>query len=178
MNEAEKRFDYLGLYVPGEFRAEDEILEEDNKLLACRLFIDSFKVLTYEEFSAIQGLLWVASCWDSRAAAPTITDSGLFTTYNPVPLTVAKAAFVLDTNSDKLMALANRAFTKLPILKTFFDRELVQAIEENAPALKESSRAEAEKARFAEIGKAIRQGLVKLKDGSGCMYTFDYRHGK
>ena len=131
MKQAEwiRRADTTFFSLPDEYREPMEYEDED-KLFLARLFIDSFKVLTYLEFTAIQAFLLIQSIWDETADAPTEIGGGYFSTHDPRPLNLQTIHNVFGVDVGKLVALTRSAFKKLPILETMFDRRIMKEIKE------------------------------------------------
>ena len=131
MKQAEwiRRSDTTFFSLPAEYREPMEFEEED-KLMLARLFIDSFKVLTYLEFTAIQALLLIQSIWDESADAPTEIGGGYFSTHDSRPLDFQTIHNVLSVDAGKLIALTKSALKKLPILETMIDKRLMKQIRE------------------------------------------------
>lgn len=104
--------------------------ETDDRLMLCKLFIDSFKVLGYLEFLTFQALLIIQDSWDSRPDPPTEMLGGEFMTHDPNFLTLAVLRKCLDTNYEKFVAIIRSCFKKLPILETMIDNFLLKEIKE------------------------------------------------
>lgn len=168
--EIENRFDLCAFTTPEEFLFDEEIFDKENKLLLCRLFIDSFKVLTFEEYSALQGILIVSSCWDNTAKTPEHICGGLFHVYSDKPLTIKLVSKVLDTDLEKMVVLLKSAFIKLPILKTLVPVSLTKEIDEmkTLPLLnpdEEPEKGKLSKKNFENIGQTIRKNIYRTDNG-------------
>lgn len=125
-----RRADTTFFSFPEEY-LEPREFEEEDKLLLARLYIDSFKVLSYLEFTALQALLIVQSVWDERADAPTEIGGGYFSTHDPVPLTLGLVKNVLGiTDTSKLVAPIMSALKKLPILETMVNASILKELKE------------------------------------------------
>lgn len=125
-----RRADTMFFSLPEEYQEPREFEEED-KLLLAKLYIDSFKVLTYLEFTAFQALLIVQSVWDDRAEAPRDIGGGYFTTHDDVPLTLRLVKNVLGmTDESKLVAPLMSALRKLPILETMVNTDILKELKE------------------------------------------------
>ena len=165
-SEIENRFDLCAFTMPDEFMFDEEVLDKENKLLLCRLYIDSFKVLTFEEYSALQGILIVSSCWDGTAQAPTHICGGMFHSFSEMPLTMKLIGKILNTDLEKMVVLLKNAFIKLPILKTMIPPSLMKEIDEmKTTSLKNPATGKIDKNNFDEIGQLIRKNLFRTDDG-------------
>ena len=175
--EAFERFDLAAFVLPPDYEDDNERKDRESKVLLCRLFIDCFKVLTYEEYNAIQGALIVEQCWDKRQPKPVHVNGGIFRCTEEKGLTFPIMARLFKVDIEKFAALLKSAFKKLPILKTFFNRMLVEEIEafETVP-LKESSKFQIEQEKFKELSDSIRKRIIRRFD---ClMYADDYHKCK
>lgn len=171
------RFDLDAFVMPPEYIDDEEEKSYEQKLLICRLFIDCFKILTFEEFQALQGVLIIEQCWDRRATAPVNVCGGMFRTNEEQELSLSICAKLLDTDKEKLCALMKSVLEKLPIAKTFLSKEILDDIESKKTLpIKESSKFKIEKDKFDAIGKNIRKGLYKLCDSF--VYACDFKRGK
>ena len=166
-DEIMQRFDLTAFTMPPEFYSDEEKLDRENKLLLCRLYIDSYKVLKFEEFSAIQGLLIVVSCWDETARNPEHISGGMFHTYNEMNLDMKLVSKILNTDMEKMVALLKSAFTKLPILRTMVPNGLLQEIDKmRTMPLKDTTPGIIDKDNFEKIGLCMRKNLYRSDSGN------------
>ena len=155
-----RRADTMLFSLPEEYQEPREFEEED-KLLLAKLFIDSFKVLTYLEYSALQALLIVQSVWDSRPDAPTQNENGYFSTHEPKPLTLLplRTVFGLD-DLTKFVTLIRSAIRKLPIIESIIDIGILKEIK-TWPETMEYVPMGVSEELLKFLGKEIRQGLKR-----------------
>lgn len=160
------RFDTSAFTMPTEFSSDEETFSKENKLLLCRLFMDSYKLLNYEEFSAFQGTLVVISCWDETARAPKHICGGMFHVYSEMPLSMKIIAKTMNTDMEKLVVLLKCVFKKLPILRTMLPKSLLKEIDEmETLPLRDVATGTIDKENFKKIGPAIRTNLFRTDDG-------------
>ena len=155
-----RRADTMFFSLPEEYQEPREFEEED-KLLLAKLYIDSFKVLSYLEFSALQALLIVQSVWDSRPDAPTRNENGYYSTHDPRPLSLLplRTVFGLD-DLTKFVTLIRSAIRKLPILESIIDMGILKEIK-TWPETMEYVQIGVSDELLKFLGKEIRQGLKR-----------------
>lgn len=171
--EIENRFDICAFTMPDEFLSEEEVFDREKKLLLCRLYIDSFKILTFEEYSALQGILTVSSCWDNTAKAPEHICGGQFRVFSEMPLNLKIITKALDTDMEKMIVLLKSAFVKLPILKTLLPVSLIKEIDETKTMelvnpeeeMEKPAKGKLSKKNFKKIGQTIRKNIYRTDYG-------------
>lgn len=104
--------------------------ETEDRLMLCKLFIDSFKVLSYLEFHVFQALLILQDSWDSTPEAPTELLGGEFSQKEPNYLTLDVVKRCLGTDYEKFVSIIRSCIRKLPILETMIDEFLLREIKE------------------------------------------------
>lgn len=154
-----RRADTMFFSLPEEY-AEPREFEEEDKLLLARLYIDSFKVLTFLEFTAFQALLIVQSVWDERADAPNDIGAGYFSTHDPVPLTIRLVSNVLGLpDTSKLAAPLISALRKLPILETMVNAGILKELKQWPESWEYTPLDTITNRKLESLGTEIRLGL-------------------
>jgi hypothetical protein len=173
-HEIENRLDIRFFDFPDEYRDEEQLREDyarDDKLFLAKLYMDSYQILNYYEFNALQIMLIVQTCWDSSSDPPRMYQSGPdFATYDEAPLNLAIVAQVAGVNQAKLAGLLLSAFTKLPILASLFPKAMINEIKEKAPGeckLVVINPPETYSLdHLHKLGQEMKQGLVRRADGT------------
>lgn len=180
----ESRLDMTFFTLPDIYKDEeeqDEMLKHEAQTVLCKLFIDCFMILNFEEYSAIQGVLIMQKCWDSSPLPP-VDIGGLSHTYIDVPLTLSAMAKILETDKAKLISVLKSAFAKLPILKTMFPIQFVKEIERSQLAMdiEEEARPDANfsRERLKEIGYIIRKNYTRIYRDNLKKYILKKESGK
>jgi len=174
--ELEERIDSMAFVMPEEYKDEEEIKDIENKLMLCRLFIDSYKVLTYEEFTALQSVLVITQCWDSRPDTPISVGGGLTKTFDPVPLTMNIIAKIMETDFQKLVSLISSTIKKLPILSSIIEPSLIKELKDSSDVKKIKEKKNEEQSllsikQLKENGMTIRKNLIR--ENEILLYTCD-----
>lgn len=127
--------DFVTRFVPC-FYGREEYDEEalyDNRAFAAKLYIETIKKLTYEEYLALSALLILTACWNEEDLEGHYTSSCNYTQSPAYPVSISLLARFLNISKPKIARLLKSALIKMPELKALFKKHVIESIEKNAP---------------------------------------------
>lgn len=104
--------------------------QTSDRLMLCRLYIDSYKALNRLEFLTFQALLILQDSWNPLQEAPTELLAGDFSTHDPMYLSLEVIQRAMDTDWEKFVAVIRSCIGKLPILEALIDPFLLKEIKD------------------------------------------------
>ena len=146
--------------------------ETPDRLLLCRLYIDSYRALNRLEFLTFQTLLVLQDSWDSRPEDPTEFQTGEFSTHDPMYLSLEIVQRALDTDWEKFVAVIRSCLCKLPVLEALVDPFLLKEIKEVESDLKYIP-SPVDIDYFHYVGKLLKSGTKRMKKGKVLIDTTD-----